>query len=308
MAKYIVFILTAFTFAVPSFAETLEVIRLDPDKNTTDLNTNQILLSQSQNEIIETKKPKYKQFVRELFFTDVVYPQGKESIKLTLFPIYSDGNKPNLFELPFNTVYGFNDSLQLRLLWSSFVVRDVENRGAVAGLGDLRPGFKYSFMKIRGSNFHAAIAFDVVFPTANVNKGLSNGFINYQPAIILAKDFPKLFNSHIVTRIGPGLVQRIKNPDNNFQKDPKAHQIIWNTGLVIPYKDLSFICEYSWVTNKWNNNGKENQMYIVPGIVWRLPKRWELDLAIPIGLNNTSDNFKIIAKVVHEFDVFKKGD
>lgn len=112
--------------------ETREAIKLDSNKNAMAIKDSQLLISQAQNqnEIIEIKKPKYKQFVRGLFFTDVVYPQGKESIKLALFAIFSDGNRPNLFELPFNTVYGFNDSLQLRLLWSSFVARDVENRVA----------------------------------------------------------------------------------------------------------------------------------------------------------------------------------
>ena len=36
---------------------------------------------------------------------------------------------------------------------------------------------------------------------------------------------------------------------------------------------------------------------------WDLPGTWELGIGAPIGLNDKSDNYRIITQLIYEFDI-----
>jgi hypothetical protein len=61
--------------------------------------------------------------------------------------------------------------------------------------------------------------------------------------------------------------------------------------------------ELNWLTNKWNHDGKINQLFLTPGVIWQHPLNGWIGLAIANGLNNTSDHQRVILQVVHEFDL-----
>ncbi|MBI2336698.1 MAG: transporter [Deltaproteobacteria bacterium] len=249
----------------------------------------------------EEKERGYQQPLQEVFQTEVVYPQEKGEVQLTIAPRFSEGDAQNIIQIPLSIEYGITDAWQIELEWDAFVNRDPTAGGATRGIGDLEIGTKYSFMNIADWAFHVAAGFEISLPLGDLNKELTEGFIEYEPFFILAKDFPKLNNSQIFTQFGISLVQRIKNHTDPDEDEPAAHELNWNIGFFVPAGPIRFTTEFNWRNNRWNNDGEENQMYLTPGLVWDLPKTWELGLGIPIGLNGTSDNFRVIAMLTYEF-------
>ncbi|MCH7500178.1 MAG: hypothetical protein IH886_09240 [Nitrospinae bacterium] len=238
-----------------------------------------------------------------MFQAETVYPQAEGEVQLLLGPTFSDGEDRNLFQVPFSIEYGITDVWQLEVTWNTFVNRNPETDATTRGIGDLEIATKYSFMNIAGSDFHAAVGLEIGFPAGDIDRELTEGFIEYELFLILAKDFPEWNHSQLFTQIGFGLVDRVKSPDDPSDEEPSAHELNWTVGFFVPVGPLRFTTEFSWMTNEWNHGGEESNTFLTPGVVWDLPGTWEWGVGVPIGLNDESDNYQIITQLIYEFDL-----
>jgi hypothetical protein len=162
-------------------------------------------------------------------------------------------------------------------------------------------------MNMRRSNFHSAVGLEVSFPTGNVDKELSDGFIEYEPYFIIARDFPNLNNMQVFSQVGVGFVQRARRSVGADEEESAAHEFNFNAGTFVPFRDVVFTAEFNLGTNRWNNGGREREMYLTPGVVWRLPRNWEVGVGAPVGLTRDAGKFGAIFKVVYEFGT-RRGD
>jgi hypothetical protein len=252
---------------------------------------------------------KIEQPIQEVFQTDLVYPQGQGEVQLTLAPQFHRAGEAREWIIPLTIEYGLTDAWQVELVWEMFKHRKPGEGPTTFGIGDLEIGTQYSFLHIAGTHFHAAVAWHILFPTGNINDKLTEGFIEYEPSIILARDFPGLHNLQLFTQVGIGLVQRIKSPDTSAEREPAAHEFFLSAGFFLPFKlpigTFAFTSEFTWTTNEWNNDGEEDQKYYTPGLVWNLDNGWEIGIGAAIGLNNDADAYRIIGMLTYAFETQK---
>jgi hypothetical protein len=243
-----------------------------------------------------------KRPIEELFKTDVVYPQEVGELELELASAYQNNAGQDKWTLPVSLEYGLTDSWQVEGGWDSLVQRYPRNQSAARGVGDLEFGTQYSFMNLGGSSFHIAPRFTIQVPVGDVNKGLSEGFLEYEPAVILARDFPELHHTQFFTEIGASWVQRVNRPKDAADAEPAAHELNLGSGFLVLFPRAAATLEFNWANNKWNHHGAENELYVTPGCLWRARRNVEIGLGIPIGLNHGSDRFDVLAHLVWEFD------
>jgi hypothetical protein len=231
--------------------------------------------------------------VQEVFQTELVYPQEKGAFQFTSASTFGRVNTKFLNEL--SVEYGLTPAWQIGLQWESFARKTNEDGLISRGSGDLRLGTKYSFMNMRGSNFHSAVGFELGLPAASAKKGISESKIEYEPYVIFAKDFPGLSRLQLFSQLGLTLghsITRSTTSDDN--SDGKT--IEWNSGMFVPYRRARFTTEISW-----SKNTKENSLYLTPGIIWKLPRDMEFGVGVPTGLNGDAESVKMIVKLVYEF-------
>jgi hypothetical protein len=242
-----------------------------------------------------------KRPIEELFKTDAVYPQQQGELEVEAASVYENHAGGDTWTLPLSLEYGLNDRWQVEAEWDSLVQRFPANHSAVRGVGDLELGTQYSFMNIGGSSFHIAPRFSIEVPVGDVNRDLSEGFLEYEPSVIFAKDFPELHHTQLFTEIGAGLVQRINTPKDSDDAEPAANELNWGSGFFVLFPHSAATMEFNLSNNTWNHHGTENEMYLTPGFLWRVIGNLELGLGIPVGLNNASDRFEVVAHAVWEF-------
>jgi hypothetical protein len=205
--------------------------------------------------------------------------------------------------VPLSVEYGLTDNWQVEAEWDSYVWHH-SKRGTVSGIGDLELGTQYSFLNVGGSLFHIAPRFSIDIPLGDVNKGLTEGFQEYQPAVVLARDFPELHRTSVFTEVGLSFVQRVKTPkdvDDPGELEPAAHELNWGAGFFTLFAHGALTMEFNWSNNQWNHGGEENLLYATPGVLWRIAREIELGVGVPIGLNKQSDRYQIAAHFVVEF-------
>lgn len=240
--------------------------------------------------------------VQEVFQTELVYPQEKGELQLTLGTTFHRNSAWNAFRTPVSLEYGLTNRWQVGFEWdASSFKREFDDAEYQRGIGDLRLETKYSFMNIAGSSYHAAIGFEVQLPTANVRKGLTEGCVEYEPFVAVARDFPSLNRTQIFAHVGLGLMQRVKTADEGDELEPVAHELNVNTGVFVPFRKARFTAEVNWETNRWNNHGDESALYFTPGVIFQPASNWEFGFGVPVGATRSADNVRAIFKFVREF-------
>ena len=242
-----------------------------------------------------------EQPVQEVFQTALVYPQERGEVQLSYASRYARGRDRSSLQTLLNLEYGITDRWQVEVEWDAMSRRREAGEAPVRGRGDLSIGTQYSFMNMRRSNFHSAVGFEVSLPTGGVEKGLSEGFVEYEPYLILARDFPTLHNAQVFSQVGVGFVQRARRQVEAGEAEPAAHELNFNAGAFVPFRRLVLTGEFNLSTNRWNNGGREREMYATPGVVWRLPRDWEIGVGVPVGLTRDADKSGAIFRVVYEF-------
>lgn len=256
-------------------------------------------------QIIDAQSPinlTENQPLQEVFQTELVYPQEKGEFQITFAPRFSrkDGERTN--DLPVRLEYGLTNRWQVEVKWNTFTRQRSADSGETAkSTGDVSISTKYSFLNIKKSNFHSSVQFEVEFPTGNVDKELSEGFIEYQPSASFAKDFPRLNRLQIISQVGVSLKQRVKKPRDLDELESDANEFFLNGGFFLPVKKAQFVGEINWNTNQWNKRGSQNEVYVTPGFVYKLPGSWEIGIGVPIGVSRDADKFRTIGQVIFEF-------
>lgn len=239
--------------------------------------------------------------IEELFKTDTVYVQEKGEWQVGLAPVYQNNPAGDTWTVPIALEYGLTDQWQVEAEWNALVQHRLENRSVAHGIGDLELGTQYSFMNVGGSLFHVAPRFSLGIPIADVNRGLTEGFLEYQPAMILARDFPQLHHSQFFAEVGMDFVQRVNRPSNPDNVEPAAHVFNLGAGFFTPFAHGALTMEFNWSNNRWNHHGTENDLYLTPGVIWKPVCGIELGVGIPVGLNNASDHYDVIVHAIYEF-------
>lgn len=273
---------------------------------------NSLVFSGSSNRKIkrysETDNPKTpestEQPVQEVFKTQLVYPQERGEVQITFNSTYGRSRGKSLFQTPVSVEYGITKNWQVEIEWDVQSRRSEIGEPRSGGTGDLSFGTQYSFMNMAGSNFHSAVGLEITLPTANIEKELTEGFIEYEPYLLLAKDFPKLGNLQVFSQAGIGFNQRLRRHLDAEDDESAAHELNLGVGAFVPVRQLVLTGEFNLSTNRWNNNGEEREIYFTPGIVWRLPHNFEMGFSAPVGLTRDAEKFGFMFKLVYEFNLF----
>jgi hypothetical protein len=239
--------------------------------------------------------------VQEVFQTGLVYPQERGEVQLSYTSRFSKGKDHSSLQTPLNLEYGITDRWQIEIEWDAMSRRTKTGEAATRGRGDLSIGTQYSFMNMKGSNFHSAVGFEASIPTGSIEKELSEGFLEYTPYLILARDLPNLNNMQVFSQVGVSFVQRARRKLGANDDAPAAHKFDLGVGAFMPFRHLVFTGEFNLSTNRWNHGGGEREIYATPGVVWRLPGDLEIGFGTPVGLTRDADKFGAHLKLVYEF-------
>ena len=239
--------------------------------------------------------------IEELFKTDTVFPEEKGELEVGTAPLFQHNSSVDIFTIPLTLEYGITSNWQAEVEWNAYVQRNPKRGAIQRGRGDLELSTQYSFLNINDSPYHVAPRFALGIPTGNINKEMSEGFLEYEPGVVLARDLPIGRRTQLFTELSLGFVQRVKRPFEADDAEPAAHEFMLGTGFftLIPHGALTM--ELNWNNNRWNNHGTENQLYVTPGVLWRMANSVEFGVGVPVGLNRQSDRFQIAAHFIWEF-------
>jgi len=262
--------------------------------------------AESENKAGEPNRQEYRRLIKNKHRGHTVYPNHKKEIHFSTAPEFDMTDCGDLFTFPFSIKYGTTDSWKVSLEWDAYEHYDPIGGAATNGFGDLTLGTKYSFMNLSQTSFHLAIGVDVEFPVGQVNKQLSDGYMEYEPYFLLAKDFAKLAHLHFYVQTGINFRDTVRHHSDRSLDSQATNSLDIYAGFYIPVGDFIFIAEYDLLNDEWNNNGTDNEMYFSPQVTWYISNRWEVSLSAAIGLTEDADTVDVIGSVVYTIDVFSK--
>lgn len=249
------------------------------------------------------KPEEVPQPIQEVFQSDLLYPQEEDEIQFTFLPAYKNGTTEDRYQMEMEFEYGFTDFWQLQIEWDGPIHRDPFRGGPEhTGVGDLSVGTQYSFMALMDGYTHAAAGINVEIPVGDIDRGFTNGMVGVETYFTVARDFPQFNGAQIFSQTGVEWVSRARRPISGALP-PEAHSFFWNVGGFLPVGDLRGTLEINWENDEWNNGGTTNELFITPGVIWKISKEWELGLASPLGLTDDADDVRVVGMLVYEFEL-----
>ena len=238
--------------------------------------------------------------IQEMFQSNLVYPQEKDEIQFTLFPSFKKSQNAQKIRTLFEVEYGITDALQVIFEWDGLLYKNPRSNPAIAGVGNIEVGAQYSWMGMGDGNTHFSFGNLIEFPVGPVESGLTEGFLEIQPFIVLARDFPEFNQSQVFLEFGFDWVKQIRNVPESIE--PETNNISWNIGAFYPIELWRATLEINGNNNKLDG-GSINEIYITPGTIYKLSKEWEIGMATPIGITKTSDDYRVIGYLMWEFEL-----
>lgn len=232
----------------------------------------------------------------ELVFADSIVPQDRHETMLTTGAWYFQQHASHHASLTEKIEWGVSDALQI-----STTIQLVNNSNLTGptktGIGDLEIGARYTWPTLGSEFTHLALAFDAGFPTGSSQRGLGEGAYTVSPSMLLSRELSR-GKYQVFSTTGVEIV--VKHRRVAALQDPTRTSAFSNGGLSIHAGSGWVVGEISFSSNRWSG-GNETQLAITPSYVWRLAKRSELLLAVPIGITSSTDRVGAVIKFTFEF-------
>ena len=246
------------------------------------------------------KDEKIPQPIQEMFQSNLVYPQEEDEIQFTLFPSFKKSKNIQKARTLFEVEYGITDAFQIIFEWDGLLYQNPKTDKTIMGPGNIEVGAQYSWMGLADGNTHFSFGNLIEVPVGPVKNGLTDGFLEVHPFVVLAKDFPASNQSQIFIEMGFNWADQVRSTPNG--SDPAFDSILWNLGGFYPIGPWRATLEINGSNNEWDG-GNRNEIYITPGVINKLSKEWEVGLALPIGATRVSDDYRIIGYLMWEFEL-----
>jgi len=231
----------------------------------------------------------------ELVFADSIVPQDRHETMLTTGASYLRRGFQHNASLTQKVEWGISDHLQV----SSFVqfVNSSNSLGPTkTGLGDIEIGARYTWARVGSEFTHLAIALDGVLPTGNPRRALGEGTYSVSPSLLISREL-RQGKCQLFSTTGVEFIVKRRRLDPS--QDAPRNSIFSNGGLSVHAGQGWAIGEISFSSNRWNG-GNETRFAITPAYVWRLAKRAELLVGVPIGLTSSTDRVGTVVKFTFE--------
>jgi hypothetical protein len=231
----------------------------------------------------------------ELVFADSIVPQDlHEAMFTTGAWNFRRGSLRDSY-LTQKIEWGISDTFQIST--TLMPVRRSNSTGRrQIGVGDVEVGARYTWEHVRSPFTHVALAFDAGLPTGNPNEGMGEGAYTVSPSILLSHEFRggklQLFSTSGAELIAG--TRRIMSTS-----DDPHHVLFSNDGISVRAGHGWVVSEFSVDTNRWAG-GNETHSSMTPSYIWRLARRTELLLGVPIGLSSSTDHIGGVVKFTFE--------
>jgi len=238
-----------------------------------------------------------EQPVQELFLTQVVYPQERHEVQLTIGNLIDQSRDDRAALVPFTVEYGLTDRWQIEAEWAGFTQF---HESPLANLKTARTsiGTKYSFMNIGGSHVHAAVGMDVEFPRVTAFDAEDEGEqgVEFEPALSMAVDI-----GDRITMFGSaGLSIEKQQAEELLQGTRPDDRGTISVGGLVAFRHVTLAVEY---TNRsddlpWRLDGSP---LVTPSAIFHPGGHWELGIGMPVGVRAGSRMPGVAWNVTKEF-------
>lgn len=231
----------------------------------------------------------------ELIFADSIVPQDRHETMLTTGAWHFRNGALRNSLVTEKIEWGISNALQV----STFVqvLHDSNEAGRSSlGMGDVELGARYTWTEV-GSRFtHIAVALDAGFPSGNSRRALGEGTYTISPSVLISREFHNGIY-HLFSTSGIEFVAA-RRALRDLQEMPHS-SAFFNSGISRHLGHGWIVTEISVSTNR-RTGGDATEVSLTPSYVWRLARRSELLIGIPIGLTTAADHIGGVMKFTFE--------
>lgn len=233
--------------------------------------------------------------VTESFLIELPFIQEKGTFQAMVSSEYHSARGGRDVLAPISLEYGVSDSWQVGMDWLAWGSSRAAGEPDERGFGELGLTTKHSFA-MKDPRNHLSAGFDLTILTGRLGGDAVGG----RPSLLFGRDFPRCHNLNLFSEVAFDWRQKVRASDGG-DDGSAAHEIFAGAGALIPLGNFCLSGEIAWSNNRWNHGGTMNELFLAPGVTWQISDAWQCGVAAPVGLNEGSDRFQVIGRVMFEF-------
>lgn len=242
-------------------------------------------------------KTRPEQPLQELFFTEVVYPQSRHELQITVGSLVDRTRQDKSALVPIGIEFGLTDRLQVGTEWdgySQFHTIPVSHPRT----SKVTVGAKYTFLNSQAFPLQAALGMDVEFPRGDAfSDGEGETGTQFEPFLALALDLGRG-----VTLFGSGGLSLERDAVTGIlhgQTLPDDTGTL-SGGALVQCGRVTLAGEYTSRSDQapWRLNGSP---LVTPSVVFHPGGDWELGFGLPIGTQKGTHRPGLALHVIKEF-------
>jgi hypothetical protein len=140
------------------------------------------------------------------------------------------------------------------------------------------------------------VGFGSRFSLGNPLKGVGEGAYGLSPSILLSHEFAR-GRYQAFSTVGFNLVLARRRLDP--AREIPHHEVFMNSGFSARLGRGWSVAEFSVSNNSWSG-GEHTDAAITPSYTWRLARRTELLMGVPIGVTSSADRVGGVVKFTFE--------
>lgn len=233
--------------------------------------------------------------LQELVLTEVVYPQERGEVQLTVASLVDRSGPGAAAMTPLSIEYGLTNRWQVEAGWNGY--RQTASLLSRYRTESVSVGTKYSFMNIAHSHVHAAVGLDADFHPMAVDDIEEADGTEIEPFVSMAIDLPRRVT--LFASVGTGLGSSEVADLFRHGEAPKQAATI-SVGGLVAFHHLTLTTEYTDRSDAlpWRVDGAP---LLTPGFVLHPGGDWELGLGAPIGMRTGEHTVGFAMHVLKEF-------
>lgn len=214
--------------------------------------------------------------INGLFGGDLPQLDRPDAIKLILRPHFGDLIHRDYMRVDTGLRWALNDQFELNTEASVFFKHGLKSGSAGNGIGDLRFGAKYIFVKWPEPDFETSVALNIDHPTGRPPIDLTDGYNHVSPTIVVQYRPPRYPRLTTFAGMGLDLMTKSRVAGTLGFNQPHDDSISTTAGGVYDAGQLKWTIAGTYATTALFDRRTNNFVYLQPGLLWYVPSRFTL--------------------------------
>jgi len=209
--------------------------------------------------------------IEGIFGSDLPTTEREGSMRLIVHPHLGDLSNRDYLRLLMGLRYGVTDRTEVTVGVESYLDHGLKHTSEGSGIGDLRLETKHRLSAELIPGFESSVGLNMLFPVDHPPVGMTSGYNEYTPYVVVGKRLPQYPGLTIFTEGGATILEKTSIPGTFEKNELHSSSLFLTQGAIYTRYPFHYTLELTYATTSLIGHDNQQAFTVRPGFAWDLP-------------------------------------